>query len=332
MMASVADITVHVCRPHDAAAAQQLGRPLQQRSVHSQEGATWMFGGLRHAQPAGAQESHTDQQAPQPQQDVTGWGLQRMLAGQPLLAAQDKQPRGSPTLHSRTQQPPALETQQSLQLAQQVPSSQRAPSISEQHVPTSSAMRRYGRLHSPAACLHFNASQPCAMPGSTSQQVGVQHQHNHHTNVPQSNVQQEAQHVATAQQPPSQRAYSAAAQTVSAMHPNQQPLQQPPFCSGVFEDDDEEVLPELLLSEQLDGPLQQRPPAQQAAASPQKASLPTNSSLIQHSTAALRSTAAQQHAGQPHAMQAYHEQHTPQPCGSASTNANTPFMLPFPSR
>jgi hypothetical protein len=248
-----------------------------------------MFGGLRHAQPAGQQEIHLSQQAAQPQQDVTGWGLQRMLAGQPLLEAQDKQPRSSPTRHSGTQQPPAFVLQHSLQLAQQVPSSQRAPSIPEQHPLESVAMRRYGRLQSPAARLRFDGSQPCAVLDIRSQQ----HQHGLQTNVLQSNVQPQARQ---AQQPPSQREHSAAAQAASAMHPHQQQLQQQPFCSGVFEDDDEEDLPKLLLSEQSGTVLQQK-----------------------------------QHADQQN-VQLHHERPIPQPCGSGSTEAKAPQLLPSPSR
>ena len=251
-----------------------------------------MFGGLRHAQPAGQQEIHLSQQAPQPQQDVTGWGLQRMLAGQPLLAAKDKQARSSPTPHSGTQQPPALVPQHSLQLAQQVPSSQRAPSIPEQHPLELAAMRRYGRLQSPAARLQFDGSQHCAVPGNTSQQ----HQHSHPTNVPQSDVQQQAQHALGPQRPPSQREHSAAATAMSAEQPHQQQPQQQPFCSGVFEDDDEEMSPDLLLSEQSDAMLQQK-----------------------------------QHADQ-QSVQVHHERSVSQLGGGGSTKVKAPQLLPSPSR
>jgi hypothetical protein len=298
-----------------------------------------MFGGLRHNQPAAEQVLQQSRQAPQLQQQDTGWGLQRMLAGQPLLAAESRQPSGSAPLQSDMQPQSAFMSQQPppfvpepLLLAQQRPDLH-AAGTSQQHALEAAAMRRYGKQHSPAARLEFGTLQKQTSSGSGSQQLDLHHQLRHQICQVQQDLQQQARRVTTALQAPSQQQPSAAAQPMPApyLRQQQQPQQQH-FCSGVFADDDEdqEVPPELLLSEQP-ASLQQTQRSQQMTIHSQQHSAPTVGDIYRHPFATRDGAAAQQHAGQPQ-LQVYHEHHNPRPCATDSSRGQAMHTLLSPSR
>lgn len=300
-----------------------------------------MYGGLRHGQAAGHRGSPPPPEAPQQPQQQTAWGLQRMLVGQPMAAAEPRQPAalGPPRGTTQQLQPSAHESQHPLQLAQRPPPLQgsqhpaAAAAASQQQVPNEAALRRYRRPRSPAARLDFGAPQhqAIATPGGGSQQQHAQ-QTDTQMAPPEQLHSQSQQHPQQQQHPAPQHA--ASQQLRSSPSQPAPPPQPQQFCSGVFanDEDDEEVLPEdLLLSDQHAASLQQQRAASEQLPAPQHQTAPLAGAQVQHSDVQADRPLAQDHAEQ-QPLQVHLEQPTTESGGSGNSKGNEQQTQHAPSR